>query len=58
MNQDFEHLWNVESLEDFLYYCCPACNDRNQSRDDFLHHAFNEHPIAKNYLVQINVKND
>ena len=50
--------WNVESLEDFLYYCCPECNDRNQSRDDFLQHALKEHPDAKNYLVPIYVKNE
>ena len=58
MDQDFEYLWNVESVEDFLYYCCPACDDRKQSRDDFLHHAFSKHPIAKKYLVEVNVKNE
>jgi len=58
MDQDFEHLWNVESVEDFLYYCCPACDDRKQSRDDFLHHAFSKHPIAKKYLVEVIVKNE
>ena len=50
--------WNVESLEDFLYYCCPECNDRHQSRDDFLQHALKEHPDATNYLVPIYVKNE
>ena len=50
--------WIVESLEDFLYYCCPECNERNQSREDFLQHALNEHPEAKDYLIPISVKNE
>ena len=54
MAQNYSCPWiNVECLEDFLYYCCPECNDRHQSRDDFLQHALNEHPEAKNYLVPI-----
>ena len=31
--------WIVECLEDFLYYCCPECNNRHQTRDKFLQHA-------------------
>ena len=50
--------WIVESLEDFLHYCCPECNDRNQSRDSFIQHALSNHPNAKNYLAQFIVKNE
>ena len=50
--------WIVESLEDFLYYCCPECNERSQSREEFLQHALNEHPEAKNHLIPISVKNE
>ena len=58
MLQNSQCPWIVESLEDFLYYCCPECSGRNQSRDDFLQHALKEHPNAKNYLVPIYVKNE
>ena len=58
MAQDFECPWNVESLEDFLYYCCPECNVRNQSREDFLNHALDQHPTSKNYLIEIKIKKE
>ena len=45
--------WIVECLEDFLYYCCPECNNRHQTRDKFLQHALNEHSEAKTYLIPI-----
>ena len=51
-------LWNIESLEDFLYYCCPECNERSQSRNIFLHHALEHHPISKNYLVRFEIKEE
>ena len=39
--------WDVKCIEDFLYYCCPECSQRSQSRDDFLHHAEFEHPESR-----------
>ena len=48
-----QNYWIVECLEDFLYYCCPECNNRQQSRHNFLQHAINEHPEAKTHLVPI-----
>ena len=50
--------WNVESLEDFLYYCCPECDEKNQSRNDFLCHALEYHPISNNYLMPLEVKQE
>ena len=52
MALDLECPWNIESLEDFLYYCCPECNERSQSRNSFLHHALDLHPRSNNYLVR------
>ena len=46
-----ECLWDVKSLEDFLYYCCPECNERKQSREGFLTHALNQHPESNDFLV-------
>ena len=51
-------LWNVESLEDFLYYWCPECGERNQSREDFLQHALNQHPVSSDYLIKFCVKKE
>ena len=45
-------IWDVKSLEDFLYYCCPECNERKQSRESFLFHALNQHPESHDFLVQ------
>ena len=50
--------WIVESLEDFLYYCCPECYERSQSREEFLQHALSEHPEAKNHLIPMTIKNE
>ena len=44
--------WNVKSLEDFMYYFCPECEEKNQSRDDFLQHALKQHPISTEFLFQ------
>ena len=42
--------WFVSSLEEFQYYCCPECEERNPSKDLFLDHALNQHSNAKEYL--------
>ena len=39
--------WAVEKWEQFLYFCCPECDEKNQSKDVFIQHALNEHPNAK-----------
>ena len=39
--------WAVESLEDFLHYCCPECDVKSQSRDFFLDHALLNHPLVR-----------
>ena len=43
-------LWNVESLEDFLYYCCPECNFKHEDKEFFQKHASEEHPKAEALL--------
>ena len=51
--------WLVTHLEEFLYYCCPECNNRNQSKDQFLEHALIEHPHAQEYLTPFqNIKEE
>ena len=57
---DFQNInpWSVENLEEFLYFCCPECDDRNQSRNTFLEHALHQHPTSKEYLLKFIVKNE
>ena len=42
--------WSVERIEDFLYFCCPICDQKNHSKDDFFHHAYSKHPESKGHL--------
>ena len=37
--------WNVTSLDDFLFYCCPECDNRTVTKNDLIQHALNNHPL-------------
>ena len=50
--------WEVESLEDFLYYCCPECDNRHPSREEFLEHALSIHKESNPYLMKFSVKDE
>ena len=39
--------WNVTSVEEFLFYCCPECDSKHTSRDVFINHALLQHPKVK-----------
>ena len=54
-NQEgFENPWTVGSLEHFLYYCCPECHHlKFTSRNIFLQHAINQHPLAQKCLQKL-----
>ena len=47
--------WLVTKWEEFLYFCCPECEEKNQSKDDFVNHALSVHPLAKVCLETIEV---
>ena len=36
--------WMVDQLEEFLYFCCPECDEKYQVKDLFLQHALFNHP--------------
>ena len=46
--------WNVEDLDDFLYYCCPECDLKDRSKIQFLQHALEEHTKASLCVEQFN----
>ena len=50
--------WVVMNLEEFLFYCCPECNVKDKSRDEFVKHALNHHPDAKDQFSNLIFKLD
>ena len=50
--------WAVDNLKDFLYYCCPECEEKVKSLDLFLQHALNQHALAKEILPKIIIKEE
>ena len=50
--------WCVSNLDEFLYYCCPECEEKNESKDEFLKHALGEHPESQKYLLKFTIKEE
>ena len=42
--------WLVQRLEEFQYFCCPECDLKDQSKENFVKHALNFHPLAHESL--------
>ena len=42
--------WFVSSLDEFLQYNCPECDEKYESKEPFVLHAFEKHPKAKDCL--------
>ena len=36
--------WSVTTIDEFLYFCCPECDNKTQSRALFINHAYLHHP--------------
>ena len=45
--------WNVLSLEAFLHYNCPECEDKYSTKEQFLCHALITHEKARDTLPGI-----
>ena len=41
--------WFVSNLDEFLQYCCPECDEKYESKEPFVLHAFEKHPKAKDW---------
>ena len=48
--------WDVQDLEEFLYFCCPECEEKNSSKELFVKHALDEHPKAKDKIEKLKIK--
>ena len=58
MNNDVENPWAVNNLEEFLYFCCPECDERNQSKELFFQHALTQHPNSKTSLENLKLNEE
>ena len=41
-----ENPWDVNSIYDFNYFCCPECDIKSKTKQDFVDHASSTHPKA------------
>ena len=39
-----EDPWSIQSLFELQYFVCPSCAYKNNSKQEFVYHAFNIHP--------------
>ena len=47
--------WAVGNIEEFHYYCCPECDERNHSKECFIQHALEKHPNSRYEFTQFYV---
>ena len=48
-----EDPWKVQSLFEFQYFNCPSCEYKDYVIQDFIYHAFENHPESIEYLSNI-----
>ena len=58
MFEDFEfedkyNPWDVKSLEEFRYYCCPECPSKNANKTDFIKHAVIAHTESQSAIERL-----
>ena len=42
--------WDVKSLEEFQYYCCPSCPSKFADKNDFIKHVWEAHPESQSTI--------
>ena len=52
--EDKFHPWDVKSLEEFRFYCCPECPSKHVNKTDFIKHAVTEHQSIIEVLDVVN----
>ena len=48
--------WQVENLDEYLFYCCPECDHKCKTKPLFIDHACQYHPDAKECLSQVKIE--
>ena len=49
-----ENPWNVQSIFEFQYFNCPSCDFKNNSKQEFVNHAYEIHPESMDFWMNIN----
>ena len=55
---DVANPWNVESLEHFLYYNCPECEVKHETKAKFIIHAVDAHPRSHPFIPNFDIKEE
>ena len=45
--------WNVPTLDKFLFYCCPECDNKYVTKSHFVEHALTSHQVSQKYIPSI-----
>ena len=53
-----ENPWNVKNLDEFLFYWCPECDQKDPSKVTFVQHALDNHPNSREYVVHLAIKKE
>ncbi len=51
--QNMPNPWEVDTLKEFCFYCCPECDFRSKSESPFQSHALKNHPKAQSILAMV-----
>ena len=43
--------WDVSSIFNFTYYCCPECDWKEQNKQKFVNHAFTYHTLVSSNCI-------
>ena len=46
-----ENPWIVPSLDKFLFFCCPECENKSSDESSFVNHATSQHPLVSFFLL-------
>ena len=50
--------WNVENIDQFLFYCCPECDMKQDNKEQFIIHAVDSHPNSHNFIPIFGFKDE
>ena len=45
--------WNVQTLDEFLFYCCPECDNKYVTKSHFVEHALTSHQVSQQYIPSV-----
>ena len=52
--QESNNPWDVDSIYDFNFFCCPECDGKSRNKQDFIDHASANHPQVSFFVTRFN----